>query len=156
MSQNASSHSPLSFFLTAIHGCATQSRFLMEAFAADGDLVLAPIHRDATCKGGKGSWFSRAEIPFRDPGKWNESTYRDRADDIRRLASAIGTDHRFRSRADLSPFALAAGDFLGGYTVLGLAARGQAGNSLRSRQSGPGLLHRARTANSSNDWGWSS
>jgi hypothetical protein len=48
------------------------------------------------------------------------------------------------------------GHFLGGYTVLGLAVRGQAGNSLRSRQSGPGLLHRARTANSSNDWGWSS
>jgi hypothetical protein len=71
------------------------------------------------------------------------------------LASAIGTDHRFRSTADLSPFALA-GHSLGGYTVLGLAVRGQAGNSLRSRQSGPGLLHRARTANSSNDWGWSS
>ena len=95
-----------------IHDLRAQSRFLTEAFAADGDLVLAPIHRDATCKGGKGSWFSRAEIPFRDPGKWNESTYRDRADDIRRLASAIGTDHRFRSRADLSPFAIAAGDFL--------------------------------------------
>ena len=62
----------------------------------------------------------------------------------------------FAQERDLSPFALAAGDFLGGYTVLGLAARGQAGNSLRSRQSGPGLLHRARTANSSNDWGWSS
>ena len=46
--------------------------------------------------------------------------------------------------------------YLGGYTVLGLAARGRAGNSLRSRQSGPGLLHGARTANSSNDWGWSS
>jgi hypothetical protein len=53
------------------------------------------------------------------------------------------------------PFALA-GHYLGGYTVLGLAVRGQAGNSLRSRQSGPGLLHRARTANSSKDWGWSS
>jgi ornithine cyclodeaminase/alanine dehydrogenase-like protein (mu-crystallin family) len=44
----------------------------------------------------------------------------------------------------------------GRYTVLGLAVRGRAGNSLRSRQSGPGLLHGARTANSSNDWGWSS
>jgi predicted dienelactone hydrolase len=146
---------PVIIFSHGFHGCATQSRFLMEAFAADGDLVLAPIHRDATCNGGKGSWFSRAEIPFRDPGKWNESTYRDRADDIRRLVGAIGTDNCFRPRADLSPFALA-GHYVGGYTVLGLAVRGQAGNSLRSRQSGPGLLHRARTANSSNDWGWSS
>ena len=99
----ANAKQPVVIFSHGFHGCATQSRFLMEAFAADGDLVLAPIHRDASCKGGKGSWFSRAEIPFRDPGKWNESTYRDRADDIRRLASAIGTDHRFRSRADLSP-----------------------------------------------------
>jgi len=92
----------------------------MEAFAAYGYLVLAPNHLDATCNGGKGSWFSRAEIPFRDPGKWNESTYRDRADDIRRLVGAIGTDNRFRPRADLSRVALA-GHSLGGYTVLGSA-----------------------------------
>ena len=92
----------------------------MEAFAADGYLVFAPNHRDATCNGGKGSWFGRAEIPFLDPGKWNESTYRDRADDIRRLLSVIGTDNRFRPRADLSRVALA-GHSLGGYTVLGLA-----------------------------------
>ena len=92
----------------------------MEAFASDGYLVFGLNHLDATCNGAKGSWFSRAEIPFRDPGKWNESSYRDRADDIRRLVGAIGTDNRFRLRTDLSRVALA-GHSLGGYTVLGLA-----------------------------------
>ena len=111
---------PVIIFSHGFHGCATQSRFLMEAFAADGYLVFSPNHRDATCNGGRDSWLGRAEVPFQDPGKWNENTYSDRADDIRHMVDAIGTDNRFRSRADLSRIALA-GHSLGGYTVLGLA-----------------------------------
>src|SRR5215475_11326886 len=95
-SQRTEAKQPVIIFSHGFHGCATQSRFLMEAFAADGYLVFAPNHRDATCNGGKGSWLSRAEIPFRDPGTWNESTYRDRADDIHHLVGAIGTDNRSR------------------------------------------------------------
>jgi len=119
-SQRGEAKQPVIIFSHGFHGCATQSRFLMEAFAADGYLVLAPNHRDATCNGGKGGWLSTAEIPFREPKEWNDTTYQDRADDIRRLLGAIGTDHRFRLVADLSRLALA-GHSLGGYTVLGLA-----------------------------------
>ncbi len=92
----------------------------MQAFANAGYLVFAPNHRDAACHGGQASWLARAEIPFRNPEKWNEATYRDRADDIRKLISAIGKDDQFRQRADLSRLGLA-GHSLGGYTVLGLS-----------------------------------
>src|SRR5580693_8599008 len=37
---------PLVVFSHGFHGCATQSRFLMQALAADGYLVVAPNHRD--------------------------------------------------------------------------------------------------------------
>jgi hypothetical protein len=43
---------PIIIFSHGFHGCATQSRFLMTAFAAAGYLVIAPNHRDATCNGG--------------------------------------------------------------------------------------------------------
>jgi predicted dienelactone hydrolase len=111
---------PVIIFSHGFHGCATQSRFLMEAFASAGFLVFAPNHRDATCNGGKGSWFTKAEIPFRNPDRWTDKTYLDRGDDIRRLIGAIERDDRFRFRADMSRLGLA-GHSLGGYAVLGLA-----------------------------------
>ena len=43
---------PVIIFSHGFHGCATQSRFLMEAFASAGYLVFAPNHQDATCHGG--------------------------------------------------------------------------------------------------------
>ena len=111
---------PVIIFSHGFHGCATQSRFLMEAFAKAGYTVFAPNHRDATCHGGEGSWLEWPSIPFRDPIRWSDSEFRDRADDIRRLLDAIRTDERFRGRVDLSRLGLA-GHSLGGYTVLGLA-----------------------------------
>src|SRR5437879_824972 len=92
----------------------------MQAFAAAGYLVFAPNHADATCHGGHARWRDAPELPFRSPDDWNDSTYRDRADDIRRLIDVIRSDQRFRDRADLSRLGLA-GHSLGGYTVLGLA-----------------------------------
>jgi pimeloyl-ACP methyl ester carboxylesterase len=110
---------PVVIFSHGFHGCATQSKFLMEALAAAGYLVFAPNHRDATCQGGSATWMQKPEIPFTELEKWNPSSYRDRGEDIRRLIDAIRTDPRYRTRADLSRLALA-GHSLGGYTVLGL------------------------------------
>jgi predicted dienelactone hydrolase len=111
---------PVVIFSHGFHGCATQSRFLMQAFADAGYLVFAPNHRDAVCGGGAGSWFDRPEAPFLNPEKWTDLTYRDRAEDIRKLTQALRGDAAWRGRIDWGRLALA-GHSLGGYTVLGLA-----------------------------------
>jgi len=110
---------PVILFSHGFHGCATQSRFLMEAFASAGYIVFAPNHHDAVCHGGTAHWFSKSKAPLRKPEVWNDTSYRDRADDIRRLIDAIRADERFRTRVDWSRLGLA-GHSLGGYTVLGL------------------------------------
>jgi len=111
---------PLVIFSHGFHGCATQSRFLMRAFAAAGYLVFAPNHRDATCDGGSARWLDRPEAPFVHPELWDPSSFRDRADDITHLLAALHADRDFAQRIDWQRMALA-GHSLGGYTVLGLA-----------------------------------
>jgi len=110
---------PVIIFSHGFHGCATQSRFLMEALASAGYLVFAPNHADAACGGGASTSAGRPELSFRDATKWDETTYRDRGDDIRRLLDALRSDDRFKSRCDWKKVGLA-GHSLGGYTVLGL------------------------------------
>ena len=110
---------PVIIFSHGFHGCATQSRFLMEAFAGDGYVVFAPNHRDAICGGGEAKWSDRPEAPFWKIGVWNQDSFRNRADDIRGLIAAIKTDERFRDLVDWQHFGLA-GHSLGGYTVLAL------------------------------------
>jgi alpha-beta hydrolase superfamily lysophospholipase len=118
---------PVVIFSHGLHGCATQSRFLMDALASAGYIVFAPNHRDASC--GKRGELRRASAPAETdarpaplgrPAAWTSSSYRDRADDITRLIDALRRDGRFSSRGDWSRVALA-GHSLGGYTVLGLA-----------------------------------
>src|ERR1700759_2632687 len=75
---NANTKQPVIVFSHGFHGCATQSRFLMEALAAAGYLVAAPNHRDATCNGGLARWFERSEAGFGQPEQWTPATYRDR------------------------------------------------------------------------------
>ncbi|MBL6752209.1 MAG: alpha/beta hydrolase [Nevskia sp.] len=116
----ASGKLPLLLFSHGFHGCATQSRFLMEAFAQAGYLVAAPNHRDATCHGGAQSWGDRPAVPFKQPEQWSADSFRDRADDLRSLLEALRADPRFAPRADFSRIGLV-GHSLGGYTVLGLA-----------------------------------
>jgi predicted dienelactone hydrolase len=110
---------PVILFSHGFHGCATQSRFLMEALASAGYLVLAPNHRDATCNGGDAHWLEQPQIGFSKPEKWNEATFGDRGEDMRRVEEAARADVRFR-RADWSRLGLV-GHSLGGYTVLALA-----------------------------------
>jgi predicted dienelactone hydrolase len=116
----STSQLPVILFSHGFHGCATQSRFLMEAFADAGFLVFAPNHRDATCAGGGARWTERSAIPFKDAAAWTAASYAERSEDLQRLASAIGTDVRYGPHADLARIGLA-GHSLGGYTVLGLA-----------------------------------
>jgi len=111
---------PVILFSHGFHGCATQSRFLMRAFAGAGFLVFAPNHRDATCAGGGAHWTERSAVPFKDSAAWSDSSYVDRSEDMQRLVRAIGTDARYSARADLARIGLA-GHSLGGYTALGLA-----------------------------------
>jgi len=108
---------PLILFSHGYHGCNTQSTFLMEALANAGYLLMAPNHKDAICNGGL---FERPEQPFQNPGSWNDSTYKERGNDITRLVDAIRRDKQWGDLVDWSNVALA-GHSLGGYTVLALS-----------------------------------
>ena len=114
---------PLIVFSHGFGACGTQSLFLTEALARAGYIVVAPDHRDSSlCKvdqGRTGGAFGRGEEPFAQPGKWTDATYKDRADDIRRVLDELGNDPLFVNRIDWSRIG-AAGHSLGGYTVMGL------------------------------------
>src|SRR5271154_3272970 len=97
---------PVILFSHGFHGCATQSRFLMRAFANAGFLVFAPNHRDATCAGGSARWTERSAVPFKDGAAWTDSSYADRSEDMHRLVGAISRDARFGPRADLAHIGL--------------------------------------------------
>jgi len=101
-------------------GCATQSTFLMEAMARAGYFVLAPNHRDALC-GAHHTGFPSLEASFLKENRWSDSTYKDRADDMRAVMDAALAGASFEGvPVDRKRVALA-GHSLGGYTVLGLA-----------------------------------
>jgi predicted dienelactone hydrolase len=111
---------PIVVFSHGFHGCATQSGFLLNAFAAAGYLVVAPNHADASCGGGHANATDPPEHAFDQPALWDEATYRGRGDDIRRLIDALRTDPSLKAHIDWARLGLA-GYSLGGYTMLGLA-----------------------------------
>lgn len=117
----ASAKLPLVIFSHGFHGCATQSRFLMQALAGDGYLIVAPNHRDAACDGGASRFLDPPQAPLLHPEEWSGDTYRDRATDIRRLVAALRADPQWTNRIDWRRGVALAGHSLGGYTVLGLA-----------------------------------
>jgi predicted dienelactone hydrolase len=121
---------PLVVFSHGFRGCDTQSIFLMEAFARNGYVVLAPNHGDAGCGSDGASTMIERQgargmpLPsesFRSGEEWSEQTYRDRAEDIEAVLNAVLREKTWHNvRIDAQRIALA-GHSLGGYTVLGLA-----------------------------------
>ena len=143
---------PVVIFSHGFHGCDTQSRFLMNAFAAAGYLVFSPNHRDATCNGGGSRWLDPPERQFGKPASWDETTFRDRRDDIHRLVAALRGSPDWRDRIDWARFGVV-GHSLGGYTALALGGawpgwklEGIAGNSriIAIRGAVPGASHARR------------
>jgi len=114
----AEAEQPVIVFSHGFLACATQSRFLMEAFAKAGYIVFAPTHRDSICSVGERPW--RPVFPLQDSMEWTDADFRDRAEDIRMLVEAIRVDDRLRTNVDVSRLGLV-GHSLGGYTVLGLS-----------------------------------
>jgi predicted dienelactone hydrolase len=115
--------SPVVVFSHGYLGCATQSKFLMEALASHGYWVVAPQHNDATCRGahsGQPRAGSHRTPSFFKPEAWSDSSFVDRAEDVRAVIDAIARDSALASRLDLDRLALV-GHSLGGYTVVGLA-----------------------------------
>jgi len=110
---------PVVVFSHGISLCATQSRYLTQAAARAGYLVVAPQHADRNC-------VTAGEEPGDSDGfagkpalLWTDGDYRDRRDDVRNVLAAMKTDERYRD-ADFTRIGLV-GHSLGGYTVLGLA-----------------------------------
>jgi predicted dienelactone hydrolase len=116
--------SPLVIFSHGFHGCSTQSSALMKAIAANGFIVMAPSHADASCRAERaesgGGAFARSNPRFNKPNEWNSETYRARKDDIEAVISGLKSDPNWSKRIDFRNISLA-GHSLGGYTVLALA-----------------------------------
>ncbi len=114
---------PLVVFSHGFGGCGTQSVFFTEELARHGYIVVAPDHADAKCKVDEprsGRGFGRADEPFRQPEKWTDKTYADRARDIRLVIDEMTTNREFGLRIDKFRIG-GVGHSLGGYTMLGLA-----------------------------------
>lgn len=110
---------PVILFSHGYMGCSTQSRFLTEALAEAGYLVVAPVHRDASCNDAAKTG-RRPPAPLFRAEAWNDTTYADRRDDLNAVIRALSADPRFGAEGDWSRLGLM-GHSLGGYTVLGLA-----------------------------------
>ncbi|MBX9772641.1 MAG: dienelactone hydrolase family protein [Candidatus Obscuribacterales bacterium] len=113
--ENASGPMPLVIYSHGFRTTGTISSALLKDLADAGYLVIAPTHQDSFKKG-----IHKKQENFMRIDKWNDSTYRDRGEDIKNLIAALRQDPRWNSRIDWSKVALA-GCSLGGYTVLGLA-----------------------------------
>lgn len=110
---------PLVVFSHGLHGSAIQSRSLCRALAAAGYLVVSPDHRDSIFWLG-GTLFKPYTRSPPKPRIWDDSIYRDRANDVRAVLDALKSDATWSRAIDRERVALV-GHSLGGYTMLGLA-----------------------------------
>jgi len=113
----AAARLPVVLFSHGMYMCPAQSRRLTAALADAGYLVIAPLHSDSTCSHSMSADLSR--LGMKPSLFWNDSDYRDRAEDIRKVLEALPADPVLGPIADLGEVALM-GHSLGGYTVLGL------------------------------------
>jgi dienelactone hydrolase len=111
---------PLLLFSHGYLGGGDQSIFLCETLARGGYVVAALDHVDAVRSG------ERVPIPpFLDPAGWNDSSHRDRAEDVRFLLDHLleragrETDRLFGHVQREAVGGV--GHSLGGYTLLGMA-----------------------------------
>jgi predicted dienelactone hydrolase len=111
---------PIIIFSHGFYGCDTQVSFLMRALAGVGYAVFAPAHRDLDC-GNVDYWSQHSEVSFATAGRWTDTTYFDRDQDIEKLLDALSKNRRYCGpKFDWKHVGLV-GHSLGGYTVLGIA-----------------------------------
>jgi predicted dienelactone hydrolase len=111
---------PVIFFSHGFHGCSTQSKFLMRAFADAGYIVFAPNHHDATCNNGDQNIWDKPQVGLRKPERWKDTTFRNRADDFKKVIAALKSQKQWNSKINWNEMGLV-GHSLGGYTVLGMS-----------------------------------
>ena len=113
---------PLIVFSHGDLGCGIQSIFLTEELARHGYVVAAPDHADAAiCHTAPGSPSSPVPQPdILNPQDWNESSRKDRREDLEAVINDLLAHEEFRNVIDPTKIG-AAGHSLGGYTVVGLA-----------------------------------
>jgi hypothetical protein len=81
------SKAPIVIFSHGFHGINSQSAHLMGVLAKAGYFVVAPNHGDYLFN--KDGANSAPQQSFDSPEKWTEDTYRDRANDLAEIFSAL-------------------------------------------------------------------
>lgn len=103
---------PLILFSHGYHGMNVQCGFAKKKLAQNGYIILAPNHRDAI-----GAPGSLALHPiFARTKKWNQNTFKNRADDIKNLLAAMKDDPEWRHKIDWDKIGIC-GTSLGGFTA---------------------------------------